>query len=108
MKLTEQEMEFLQDFADNMCFTISKEYSGRSMYGNPCFGLVIDSNYSDATKAFGTLIYELMNSSDSNLIRFAERLIYSNISQDNLGYDTILYFPRFEWNEEIDSEFDEE
>jgi hypothetical protein len=89
MKLTSEQCELIRDFVENNGDSIRKQYSGRSMYGKYCFGIVCDNAYS-------TLMYltqMLMENDERNLIEEMASMIRS----DSMGLSKILYFPRIEW-----------
>lgn len=60
-------------------------YSGRGMFGDTCFGLVGSRN--DVIRFFIQLSKKDEELADDLLDRMAT---------DNMGYDTIFYFPRFQ------------
>lgn len=61
-------------------------YSGRGMFGDTCFGLVGSRN--DVIRFF----MELVKAGKEEL---ADDLLNA-MSTDNMGFDTIFYFPRFQ------------
>ncbi len=108
--LNKTEMDFLRDFADNAdgCKGIYEEYSGRVMYGSKCFGIIV-GQYESPAKVFGWLIHNLME--DDEVSDLAIRLLEHGIKEDNMGLDSIIYFPHFQWDqdsEELDEENEDE
>lgn len=70
------------------------DYSGRGMYGDKCFGLMLDG-LPDMLKVFAGLglINETLDGElDDDIQRLAEA-----VRTDNMGRDTIYYFPGFEF-----------
>lgn len=67
---------------------ICDDYSGRVMYfGDRCFGLAVDS--------IGSAIKFLLALARNGEAELADELA-DNWCQDNMGYSTIVYFPRFQ------------
>lgn len=86
MKLTSEDIEILEEFADGMDVTFYADYSGRGMYGDTCIGFVT-GELNRFLLEFGAFFNE-SNSLSFDIGPFAER-----IRTDNMGYDTIVYFP---------------
>lgn len=82
----EIDIELIDKAVDNLDdVRVYPNYSGRNMYGKECFGIVTN-NVTNLCKFF------LYLDSDDNFI--GEDLADA-VREDNLGYDTIYYFPGF-------------
>ena len=104
MKLTQEQQDLIVEFADDRDYSIRENYSGRCMYGSKCFGLVGASPSSMAMELAAFLVH---NGEEELVSRMSHQL-----RGDNMGLDSIIYFPSIEWNEgdaeEVDTEEVEE
>ena len=74
-------------------------YSGRVMYGDTCFGIVCSSP-AQAMLSIGQALGQ--EELDENLVE-----AFSDLRQDNMGLDTILYFPAISVSEETAEEWEQ-
>lgn len=84
MNIAEKIREFCEEEGD----TFYENYSGRGMYGRTCVGVVTEDNAISLTLALFRFLVE--NEMD---MYEAEELLQC-AKTDNMGYDTIVYFPR--------------
>ena len=85
----------------------TRSYSGRGMYGKECLGVVLNRDQ-DLGMIFGDLIDVLArNREDFDQIFIAE-CFQEGLRTDSLGLGTILYFPRFPYEETEEEEQEEE
>ena len=100
MKLTPKQAEAIREACENLDFTVYEQYSGRYMYGKNCFGF-----YTNAPAAELKLAVELLQNVNSEEEKDEVMELLENMSncaaQDNLGMDTIYYYKRYEWNDEV-------
>ena len=75
-------------------FSLHTTYSGRGMYGRKCFGV---SSYGTSADVLMRFLGELLGQCQSTLVVFVGELSQYHISSDNLGLDTIIYWPDVEW-----------
>lgn len=85
--------KLLQEAAEHYDYEV-RSYSGRGMYGKDCVGIVTDDS-------FGTVILNIweycrnfhkLNENVSDLIQSLK-----NNRQDNMGLESVYYFPRMKW-----------
>ena len=74
--------------------TLHATYSGRGMFGRKCFGI---SGRGSSAFVLMQLMQTLLSQSELTLVAFVEDLSPHQISSDNLGLDTIIYWPDVEW-----------
>ncbi len=79
-------VQFLIDSLTGNCIV----YSGRGMMGKQCLGVVYDS-----TREFIEDIISFGESGDLSEVEGLSKAL-SNYQQDNLGYRTVIYFPRLD------------
>lgn len=73
---------------------IRDEYSGRAMYGDTCFGLVVP-DAADVTRFFMQLAERAVE--DPDAVPFDYHALARSMRTDNMGRsDTICYFPGYE------------
>lgn len=70
-----------------------RSYSGRAMYGKECVGIVTD----DLVPLVAEIAANVHEVSDGE---YTHDDFFSNYRTDNMGIDTILYFPKIKWEEE--------
>lgn len=72
---------------ENEGYDIYENYSGRGMFGSQCLGVVVKQGFS-----FMEFLMNLTQFLDNNDV---EDMNFSleGVSYDNLGLDTIVYFP---------------
>lgn len=85
MNLTSSELETIQQVAYDLDIRVYEDYSGRSMFGRTCLGLVVSDHIGQVVRFFVRLGYL-----DENL---QENLLDAQMRHDDLGMDTIVYFP---------------
>ena len=85
MKITEGIRQFV---SDNTQYSLYEGYSGRGMFGKKCLGVVVRSG--DSFMAF---LIALTKYLDEQGIEDMDCELES-ASYDDLGKDTIVYFPR--------------
>lgn len=85
MKIAEGIRQFV---SDNTQYSLYEGYSGRSMFGKKCLGVVVRSG--DSFMAF---LIALTKYLDEQGIEDMDCELES-ASYDDLGKDTIVYFPR--------------
>ncbi|MBF0102271.1 MAG: hypothetical protein HQK77_15325 [Desulfobacterales bacterium] len=78
----------------------ARSYSGRGMYGKHCLGVIIPQGTSAFTLGM-ELVRELGELGDEYDYLFGE------VAQDSMGYDTIVYFRRIEFTQEMKRALDE-
>jgi len=85
-----------------------RQYSGRGMYGKQCLGIVVPGNAYQAAGACMTLACTIIEASEGTgpALEILEHLQHAQM--DNMGYDTVIYFPDVAWQEEEDEYEDEE
>lgn len=71
-----------------------QSYSGRSMYGRSCVGVVVPRDVSSFQLA-AAIAVALLDEEDGD--RDVQDLADLRVCEDNMGLDTIVYFPRVEW-----------
>ena len=71
-------------------YTIYENYSGRGMFGRKCLGVVVRNGYS-----YMEMLVNLTRYFDENGLE-DEDLELEGVCVDELGMDTIVYFPRIE------------
>ncbi len=83
--------------ANNTGIKTYPEYSGRSMYGRKCFGVVVSS-----VSEFVQFILECaaIATDDNEMGLDALTRATHDAKSDSMGYDTIYYFPRVTLTEE--------
>lgn len=84
MKIDNDELQVLEDAADELGLDLRTDYSGRGMYGDECIGIVAGSTGEVIRWFF--MIHDL----DDML---ADRLVEQNMSQDSMAFDIIFYWP---------------
>jgi len=89
------------DEADNVT-QLYTDYSGRAMFGRECVGIVVSGNMMNV---FGYLILHLQENGHEHTIN---RMLESGIRTDNMGLDSIMYFPSLQWGDNEDEDEDEE
>ena len=85
--LTVDEMEKLEELAENMEASLYPDYSGRGMYGSKCVGIVTQ-------EAADMLLLGVELAEALGLDRARE--MAQNASWDSMGRGQIIYFRRFE------------
>mgnify|MGYP003553650138 FL=1 len=85
--------------------TLHTDYSGRGMYGRKCFGV---SGRGSSTTILMQLMSTLLSQAELTLVSFIEELAHYEINSDNLGYDTLIYWPDVEWPDLDEEEIEDE
>ena len=99
MKLSRKQADLIQCFCDENDYDLRKNYSGRFMYGEKCIGIVGTGSLEIGMK----LIIYLFNESEEDLANTFSK----NCNEDNMGRQSIVYFPSIQWdgeNEENEEE----
>lgn len=86
MKVSDLIRKFCEENSDK--YEVYEGYSGRFMFGRTCLGVIVKMGYSEIEFIIKLTDY-LNNYLDVIDLEFAE-----GISMDNLGLDTIVYFPK--------------
>lgn len=97
MKITEEQALAIKDAAWRVNGNV-RSYSGRAMYGDRCLGVEFPGN---GYGGFGEFILTLAENEE----RLAETLAHSP-KADNMGMDTILYWPDVEFPVEWEDDDD--
>jgi hypothetical protein len=69
----------------------SRSYSGRGMYGKSCVGVVVE----EVMPAIADLVLGCEDTEQAYLL-------IDRVKSDNMGCDTILYWPSVEWSEKTE------
>lgn len=85
MKIAEGIRQFV---SDNTQYSLYEGYSGRGMFGRKCLGVVVKQGNS-----FMEFLMDLTRYLEQNDIEDTN-LDLEGVSYDDLGLDTIVYFPR--------------
>ena len=105
MILNKQNIELLEEFANEYDCKLRTHYSGRGMYGQSCIGFVTDlSPFSLGLE----LALFLDRENKSEMIDTFSR---ARVNQDSMGLSSIIYFPSIqaeEQDEDDEDEYDEE
>lgn len=95
----------------------ARSYSGRAMYGKKCVAIRVDgqdTGHGLVARAMARIVKIIDSEEDDN--NFADTLnrldsklqelvgIFSRTRSDNLGLDTIFYWPNMEWTKDLDEE----
>lgn len=91
-------------------YRLSLDYSGRGMYGDTCFGVIFENGVSAAFSWLAALGYQLgydegQDGTPEDVDTDLATDLARNARTDNMGYSTIVYFPRFQLDEESVPEF---
>jgi hypothetical protein len=80
--------DLIRQFCDSYEeYGVCENYSGRGMFGALCMGIVVKRGYS-----YMTMMYQLTKFLDDNEFEDAS-LEMEGVATDELGLDTIVYFP---------------
>lgn len=87
MKLTRIQLAQIKSImtAQGINVDVRTNYSGRGMYGAECVGFVLQNRLS--------YIFSLANAIADVVIVNENTTEFENIEQDDMGLDTIIYFP---------------
>jgi len=94
-KLTNAELDILQDFCDEYEYDLREDYSGRCMYGKTCIGFVADCNGFEIAM---NLTRFLRDVNEENLL---EKFINQGSRSDQMGLSGIIYFPGLSAENEV-------
>jgi len=76
-----------------------RSYSGRGMSGQSCFAVTTDSLPSLMEDIFEQLESEISCQSDEvNDYSAATKYLLSSFTTDSMGYDTVVYWKRLQWD----------
>jgi hypothetical protein len=95
-QLSKDDQFRVETAANETGVSIRRNYSGRGMYGDHCFGLT--GGLRDAFKFFAALGRDDAEQEDNGIHDVNCELandLASNATIDNMGRDFIVYFPRF-------------
>ena len=93
MTLSEDQRNLIEDIIDDENdVDISKNYSGRYMYGDECFGIVM-GQYFNPSAFLAKFVLMLQDEGERDL---AYELAGS-VREDNMGLGSIVYFPSIKW-----------
>jgi len=90
MKIAEGIRQFV---SDNTQYSLYEGYSGRGMFGKKCLGVVVRSG--DSFMAF---LIELTKYLDEQGVEDSD-LVLEGVSYDELGLNTVIYFPNIKERE---------
>lgn len=82
---TNEVINLIRAFCEERGNRFRDDYSGRSMYGSRCVGIVTESNSLSEIVALCDYLRD-------NGVESCEEVL-EIIREDNMGYDTIIYFP---------------
>jgi hypothetical protein len=84
-----------------------RSYSGRAMFGKECVGVVVGGDVSSFQLGAAIAAAFVDLDEDEALDNIAD-LAGLRVCEDNMGRDTIVYFPQVEWpaDEEDDEDHD--
>lgn len=84
-----------------------QSYSGRGMYGRSCVGVVVPRDVSSFQLGAAIAVALLDGDCDEGP-NDVEDLADLRVCEDNMGLDTIVYFPRVEWPAGLSDDGDDE
>ena len=88
MKVADLIRKFCEENSEQ--YSIYEGYSGRFMFGSRCIGIVVKHGYS-----YVDMLVKLTQYLDKSEYK-DETLELEGVSVDELGLDTIVYFPKIE------------
>lgn len=71
---------------------IDTQYSGRFMFGRRCFGIIVDD-----VEALIELALDLPGNEQEEF-----RQVLRTMRSDNMGFSKIVYFPAYQWPEDVE------
>ena len=81
--------EAIRNFVvENEGYMLHENYAGRFMFGRTCLGVVVRNGYS-----YMDFMFKLTKYLEENSVDDAD-LKLEGVSTDNMGLDTIVYFPK--------------
>lgn len=109
-------LNILKDCAEQASIDFRTDYSGRGMFGSRCVGIsgsrdqvasvlsevvqqIIQEVFSEAIDADDEQSHNAAYDKNDQAQRAIDKLIGGQ-SQDSMGYDIIVYWPRVKWQEE--------
>lgn len=87
--ITADQLEILENAADDLRADLRADYSGRGMYGKACVGFDLDRGTGPAEFAMRLAMY-LVDNGEEDLAE----LMSEDVAQDSMGLGSIVYFPR--------------
>ena len=78
-------------------------YSGRSMYGKRCIAVNVENSGMFLVDLMAEVFDKIEGGSRE---RFVDAL--RNVKTDSMGHDEVVYWPRLEFPEEVETDSDEE
>lgn len=115
--ITREDIESALCESEPDAFDVHWDYSGRGMYGSRCFGVVPRSHGWSSTYSATALLYrawaaayQRLNDRDPDVCDTAEFLeeVEREERRDNMGYDSIHYWPCLEIEGPDDDEEDDD
>lgn len=82
----------------------ARSYSGRGMFGKECVGVEIPQDESAFALAAKLVLTVFDEDGDEEAYNLTSDLADLRVSEDAMGLDAIVYFPRVAWPEELDCE----
>lgn len=89
----------LVEICDNAEFdaetTLRTDYSGRGMYGAVCVAFTVPRGPASLLRLGAAIQRFITESEEYDTLDYSveQRLLGSNVSTDNMGHDTVVYFP---------------
>lgn len=83
-----------------------ENYSGRGMYGRECVGVTISRGQSTFNLAAQLCVEAIDLFGEEEGPDFIEELSRLSVSEDSMGHDSIVYFPRVSWPASADESHD--
>lgn len=124
MMFTSKEMAELRDYFHQIAGDREEaklmKYSGRGMFGRYCVGIAASNPMEAVMNLLGHFAVEAMEAErhgdseaeeppeERQLYDTLFRVLTSNVRTDSLGYDTVVYFPDWEWDPELKEEVNDE
>jgi len=105
MVLNKQDIELLEEFANEYDCRLRTDYSGRGMYGQSCIGFVTD------LPPFSLGLELALFLDRENKSEMIDIFSQARVNQDSMGLSSITYFPSIqaeEQDEDDEDEYDEE
>jgi hypothetical protein len=104
IKLSQKQVDVLNDFCMEHDYRFYLNYSGRCMYGKKCIGFVVSQNFL-VKLGFNLAIYLQENEEDELMDYFKD---YADARTDSMCMDIIVYFPSIGTEEGVTSQMEEE
>ena len=104
MILNKQDIELLEEFANEYDCELRTHYSGRGMYGQSCIGFVTDLSL------FSLGLELALFLDGKNKTELIDTFSRARVNEDSMGLSSITYFPSIQAEEqdEDEDEYDED